>query len=359
MPERLKYHFEARKGWINDPNGLIYYRGQHHAFFQYYPYATKSGQKHWGHAVSDDLISWRELEVALVPDMPYEDSGGCWSGSAIEKDGKLWLFYTSVSHGLGQTQSVAVSGDGVRFEKCALNPVSPAPPKDGSEDFRDPKVLRFKDRYLMVCGTGKDGVGKVALYESSDLLRWEYAGVLYQNAGYGPALECPDLFPLGDRYVLMFSKMGLHTHSVQFIVGGFDGCKFTPIAEQTPEGGPQFYAPQTYIDPRGRRIMIAWLYDWVRKPDPEADYAGAFTIPRELTIKNDRVSAYPVEEARHLLTAEDVLVRTTGNSVTLLHPELELKYEGDVSDVAVLRDTKTLEVFVNKGEASFSYWFGK
>lgn len=92
LPEPLKYHFEPKRGWLNDPNGLIYYKGRYHAFFQHNPHAPKWDTIHWGHAVSDDLLYWEELPIALYPDMPYENGGGCFSGSAIEKDGRLYLF---------------------------------------------------------------------------------------------------------------------------------------------------------------------------------------------------------------------------------------------------------------------------
>ena len=94
--ERPVYHLSPRVGWMNDPNGLIFFRGQYHAFFQHYPHAPSWGQMHWGHTVSVDLLRWKELPIALYPDQPYEDDGGCFSGSAVEKDGRLYLFYTSV-----------------------------------------------------------------------------------------------------------------------------------------------------------------------------------------------------------------------------------------------------------------------
>ena len=102
---------------MNDPNGLVFFNGKYHAFFQHYPHAPHWGQMHWGHAVSDDLIHWEEKDIALFPDQDYENDGGCFSGSAIVKDDILYLFYTSVSHELGQTQSVAISKDGIVFEK--------------------------------------------------------------------------------------------------------------------------------------------------------------------------------------------------------------------------------------------------
>ena len=119
---RQKYHFMAETGWINDPNGLIYFKGKYHFFYQYNPYQSFWENMHWGHAVSDDLIHWEYLPVALAPSEPYEDhlKGGCFSGSAIEFDGKLYLIYTAATnHGNGfvQTQCVAYSEDGIHFEK--------------------------------------------------------------------------------------------------------------------------------------------------------------------------------------------------------------------------------------------------
>ena len=125
---RQKYHFMAETGWINDPNGLIYFKGKYHFFYQYNPYQSFWENMHWGHAVSDDLIHWEYLPVALAPSEPYEDhlKGGCFSGSAIEFDGKLYLIYTAATnHGNGfvQTQCVAYSEDGIHFEKYENNPI--------------------------------------------------------------------------------------------------------------------------------------------------------------------------------------------------------------------------------------------
>lgn len=127
----MQYHFEPPRGWMNDPNGLIFYQGRYHAFYQHNPYAPKWDVMHWGHAVSEDLLHWEHLPMALVPDQPYEDDLGCFSGSAVEKDGRLYLFYTAVSHRFGQAQCVAWSDDGVHFTKYEGNPVIDHFPADG------------------------------------------------------------------------------------------------------------------------------------------------------------------------------------------------------------------------------------
>lgn len=357
MSKELKLHFHPKSGWMNDPNGLIWYGGKYHAFFQHNPYATHWDTMHWGHAVSEDLLHWEERPIALWPDRPYEDDGGCFSGSAVERDGELWLFYTSVSHVWGQTQSLARSPDGVTFEKYRGNPLISAPPPEGSRDFRDPKVTWMLGKYYMVCGSGRDGVGKILLYSSPDLLRWEYRGVLLEGKEFGGVLECPDFFPLGDQFVLMFSQMGRKTHSTVFCVGDFDGEKFTPRRISTPEAGPQFYAPQSFQAPNGRRIVLGWMYDWERKPRAGEPYVGAFTIPRELTVLPDgRVRLFPIAEALPWLTDSDPQVRATEHSVEVLDAGVRLLYEGGVERVDILRDGDALEVFINGGEASFTVY---
>ena len=359
MPARLLHHFEPRFGWMNDPNGLCFFEEQYHAFFQHNPFGPIWGPMHWGHAVSGDLLHWEEQPVALVPDQWYENRGGCWSGSAIERDGRLYLFYTGVSQELGQAQCVAWSDDGRYFQKYRHNPVIRRAP-DGSADFRDPKVMKRGDTYYMVVGSGKDGVGRVQLYRSENLLEWDYAGVLLEGAQYGEAIECPDFFPLGEGFVLMFSQMHRPLRSTMFIYGDFDGETFTPLSEQTPAIGPHFYAPQSFADEKGRRIVIGWMYAWDKALDEGADYAGALSVPMELRYADGRLTLFPVEQARGLLRREDPLVATGPGFVEIPSDHTPpLRFEGDVRRVDILRDTKTVEVFVNGGEAMFSYWFGR
>lgn len=357
--KRFKYHFEPAFGWINDPNGLIYFKGKYHAFFQHNPEKPEWDPMHWGHAVSDDLIHWKELPIALKPDMPYENDGGCFSGSAVEKDGMMYLFYTSVSDKYGQTQSVAMSEDGVNFKKYENNPVIVQPPCDGSKDFRDPKVTYIDGKYYMVVGSGKDGVGKVLLYTSENLLDWEYLGVIYENKDFGEIFECPDFFKIGNDYVLMFSKMIDDINKTQFVIGDFDGERFYPKSFQSPENGPQFYAPQTFLDNDGRRILIGWFYNWGKKLARGLTFAGALTIPREVTIVDGKIHLFPVEEAHHLLSSEDKLIKIYKDKVIMRGSKKPCKlcYKGNVDSVHILRDEKALEVFINQGETSYSYWF--
>lgn len=355
---RLEKHFEPEKGWMNDPNGLCFFKGEYHAFFQHYPHAAKWGPMHWGHAVSGDLLHWREEPIALYPDMPYENGGGCFSGSALEKDGVLYLMYTSVSKEQGQTQSMAVSEDGLRFTKLAENPVIAESPLDPeNRDFRDPKLFAFGDEYRMVCGAGTEGLASVLLFRSKDLLRWEYMGPIFQSRDFGAVPECPDLFPLGDKWVLLFSRMD-EPRSAQFIVGSFDGERFFPESFQQPEKGTDFYAPQTFTDQKGRRIMIGWLYSWDRETPESAVRAGALSLPRELSLRDGKVINAPVEEARALLKDNDPWVKRENGRLLISNGSrilLDLP-EKDIRDVKIFTDTRTREVFLNGGELSCTFY---
>ncbi|GAA0841715.1 hypothetical protein GCM10008915_39630 [Bifidobacterium pullorum subsp. gallinarum] len=363
MPERLKYHFEPKTGWINDPNGLVFFKGRYHAFFQHYPFAPRWGQMHWGHAVSDDLVHWEELSIALYPDQEYEDSeqGGCFSGCAVVKDDILYLIYTSVSDVHGQTQSVAISHDGIYFEKYSGNPVIREFPPEASADFRDPKVTFMDGVYYMVIASGKEGIGKILLYQSQNLLDWDYVGVLFEGSEYGGVLECPDFFPFEGKYLLMFSQINRDTRATMFAYGNFDGKQLTDFSLHTPHIGPHYYAPQTFLDPKGRRIIIGWLFNKDEKLNGGADYAGALTIPCELSMKDGKLLAYPVAEAQELLNNSDELVVVENDKVWIKANNITfpVEYGGAINSIKVLRDTKTIEVFVNKGEAVFTYWYAK
>ena len=354
--QRFEYHFEPQNGWVNDPNGLIFYKGKYHAFFQHYPHGPYWGQMHWGHAVSTDMIHWHELPIALYPDMEYENDGGCFSGSAIEKDGRLYLFYTSVSHDKGQTQSVAWSDDGVHFTKYDGNPVIFENPF-GFKDFRDPKVSCMDGTYYMAVGTGNADSAKVLLYTSEDLLHWAYLSVLFEGTEYAPCIECPDFFKIGDKYVLMFSKMNTPERSTIFVSGDFVNGRLVNYTISRPEWGPDFYAPQTFSD-GDRRIMIGWLYHWGKAAPEGCPYAGALSIPRELKFVENQILNFPVMEAKYLLKRESNFVHRDGDYLILFDRagnEVR-RHIPSLDTLDILEDCKSVELFINKGEISFSWW---
>jgi len=251
---------------------------------------------------------------------------------------------------------VAVSEDGIHFEKVTGNPVIPKNPL-GYPDFRDPKVTEIDGTYYMVTGTGNADGGWVLLFASENLLDWEYRGVLFGGEEYGPCIECPDFFKLGDKYVLMFSKIGEAQRASHFLVGDFVDGKLVNYRISWPEIGPDFYAPQTFSD-GSRRILIGWMYNWQKKAPEGCPFAGALTIPRELTLAGDEIRVQPVREAAHLVRTESAHARLEGETVVVTDLSgAECRYPvPGAHSIRVVEDTKSVEVFTNGGEHVVTQW---
>ena len=317
---RPVYHFLNPVGWMNDPNGFSDYKEEHHLFFQYYPYATHWDSMHWGHAKSADFIKWEYLPVALASDQDY-DNFGVFSGSAIEDGEKQILIYTGVKEKviengkkcIRQNQCVAI-GNGVEYEKIKNNPVVTAdmlPEGSSLEDFRDPKVWKEGDLWYVVIGTTKNNEGRVLLYSSPDLREWEFVSVLAESHGeLGSMWECPDFFRVGDKHVLMFSPIGLGTTITMYLIGDMDYStgKFTWTEKGKVDSGCDFYAPQSLLDDKGRRIIIGWANSWPWMewfsdfgPNMEDKWNGAMSLPREVKLdeKTGKLKFIPVEEIKN------------------------------------------------------------
>ena len=309
---RQHYHFMAQTGWLNDPNGLIYFRGKYHFFFQHNPYNGFWDSMHWGHAVSDDMLHWEYLPLALAPSETYDNHlrGGCFSGSAIEHDGKLYLMFTGATNegkGNEQTQCIAYSEDGIHFEKYAGNPVLTAPEGVPTDCFRDPKVWKHEDTYYMGCGASRDNKGQALLYRSKDMIHWTYFNVLAESRGeWGYMWECPDFYPMGDKYVLTFSPMGAGEHTSVYLVGDFDYLtgKFCCHVSGEIDWGLDYYAPQSFLAPDGRRIIVGWSNEWEWMPlwkdwgpTYKEGWCGFFNIPREVRMRKDGTLQFlPIRE---------------------------------------------------------------
>ncbi|WP_045144581.1 glycoside hydrolase family 32 protein [Clostridium butyricum] len=322
---RLGYHIMAPANWINDPNGLIQYKGEYHVFYQHHPYDENWGPMHWGHVKSNDCIHWKHCPIALAPGDEF-DKGGCFSGSAVDNNGELTLIYTGHNYidkekdTFYETQNIAVSKDGITFEKYENNPVIAVPPEDSIHHFRDPKVWKHEDKWYMVVGNStKDKIGRVILYSSLDLRKWDYVGTLATSKGeLGYMWECPDFFKLGNKYVLSFSPQGIekkdgkypNLFQTGYIVGDYDYDKneFKHGTFNEFDNGHDFYAVQTFLDDKGRRIAIGWMDMWESDmPTKQDGWCGALTMPRELTLSNDnKIKMNPIEEAE-LLREENIL----------------------------------------------------
>lgn len=332
-PFRPQFHFTPEKNWMNDPNGLVYYKGEYHLFYQYNPFGNSWGHMSWGHAVSSDLVHWKHLSVALAEEngvmifsgsvvVDWNNSSGlCKSSDPKDKSCLIAIYTGHIEMPRLESQHLAVSNDrGRTWTKFAGNPVLDI----GSQDFRDPKVFWHEatKKWVMVVSLSKEQ--KVRLYGSKNLQQWELlsefgsAGVADKNIQW----ECPDLFelpiigqPNKKRWVLIvnINPGGVAGGSGgQYFVGNFDGKIFTNDNPATTklfvDSGKDFYAGVTFSDlPKndGRRILLGWMSNWdYAQKEPTAPWRTAQSIPRELKLKQTpaglRLMQTPVAELKSL-----------------------------------------------------------
>ncbi|HRH59630.1 MAG TPA: glycoside hydrolase family 32 protein [Chitinophagaceae bacterium] len=325
---RPLFHFTTDSNWINDPNGLVFYNGQYHLFAQYNPFGDKWGHMSWAHAVSSDLLAWKQLPLA-IPEIQNGDSSVTmiFSGSAVVdsfntsgfgKDGQIPLVAIYTSHvdkngkGIAQHESLAYSVDeGKTWHQYANNPVLDI----HLTDFRDPKVFWYAPEKKWVMVVVKSLEYKAQIYASANLKEWKLLSEFGNVGNIDKIWECPDLFPLKvegtneTKWVLSVSaghpQKGFI--AVQYFIGNFDGKKFTADQLNHPlyiDYGKDFYAGVTYNNipaTDGRNIMIGWANCWNYANDiPTKGFRGAYTVPRALSLKNTpdglRLYQLPVSE---------------------------------------------------------------
>ncbi len=310
-PYRPHCHFTPSSGWMNDPNGIIHWRGRYHLFYQQNPHGSQPIDIHWGHGVSDDLVSWRHLPIALAPSPGGSDEDGCWSGCSVVVDGIPHIIYTGVRDG-DQLPCLARAEDLdllASWRKYSRNPVITAPPENlETIGFRDHTVWMEDGYFHQLIGTGLAGRGGALLhYRSTDLLDWEYLGPFLtagesnlENAGV--MWECPDFFQVGDRHVLVLSIIDDGRRRADYIVGSYKGGRFRPETTGTVDAGDHFYAPQSMSDGNGRRLMWGWLRE---RPDELANHhptrIGVMSSPRVVSVTEaGQLRSEPVPELRKL-----------------------------------------------------------
>ena len=316
------FHITGEVGWINDPNGLIYFNGQYHAFYQHYPHDTKWGPMHWGHVVSDDLTNWKYLPIALAPGDEC-DKNGCFSGSAIVHGGKLWLMYTGFVENQGgesirQLQCLAESDDGITFKKYGIVIGENHLPEGYAPcDFRDPKVWFHDDCFWCIVAARKiEGRGRILLFKSKDLFNWEFVNDLFGKDSAGTMIECPDYNEeLGyllccEQFQPSESGVHLNIHTCRWYTGKIDYSTgtFKENASGIVDYGFDMYAPQTFA---GKPVLMGWLNMWDRNvPSAKYGFAGMMTVPRRVFIGDGRLQQEPIANCNEVLktTVEDNFV---------------------------------------------------
>ncbi|PPA70330.1 sucrose-6-phosphate hydrolase [Jeotgalibacillus proteolyticus] len=348
------YHLAPPAGLLNDPNGWIQWKGIYHLFFQWLPFETAHGAKFWGHFTSQNLTDWTLEPIALTPSDSF-DKNGCYSGSAIDADGKLTLFYTGNvknEQGLRQSyQCTAESEDGIHFTNKS---VKIELPEGFTPHFRDPKVWKHEDHWYMVIGAQTEEMqGSVVLFESADLENWTNKGIIsHANQRplerFGYMWECPDVFTLGDQEVLLFSPQGLKAEGIHFnnqyqsgyVVGelNYKKAKFTHGDFTEIDRGFEFYAPQTTVD-KGRRILFGWMgvpdQNEFDQPTVKNGWVHQLTLPRELKLINGHIHQMPLEEMKQLRTAKTVNSKVNGTFSDSISRTSEIEIEGKMEKLTL------------------------
>ncbi|MCH3971373.1 MAG: glycoside hydrolase family 32 protein [Oscillospiraceae bacterium] len=417
---RQAFHLEPPHGWLNDPNGLCWFGGRYHVFFQYSPEsAAGAGEKCWGHYESPDFLHWQFTGIVLRPDTA-DDCSGVYSGSAVAAKEILHLFYTGnvkmpgsydyITAGRGSNVLHVTSRDGRQMspKRCLLRN---ADYPGCTCHVRDPKVWHSEQGWKMVLGARSTAdKGQVLVFHGSDLDHWQYAATITTPEPFGYMWECPDYFRLDGRGVLSVSPQGL-PHSALRYQNVYQSGWFS-AAGKLEEGhldaftewdrGFDFYAPQTFCAPDGRRILIGWmgLPDIAyQNPTTSLGWQHCLTVPRELSWdKKGRLCQHPVRELQALLGTAQTLSAGSSTAATLpfalsASPEksfsitlaegLTLRYNEEEKlcqlcftdkalgggrtlrsvqmdcchDVQILVDRSSLEIYLNGGAVVFSTRF--
>jgi beta-fructofuranosidase len=321
---RPRFHLMPPSAWLNDPNGPLYWKGRYHLFYQYSPIVSNTGPKYWAHAVSTDLVRWKNLGIALAPTPGGPDKNGCWSGSAVVANGVPTLVYTGGTWSaeseraerekglVPERQMVAVAADPndvnlVKWNKIRENPVLGAPPPGMKVvGWRDPCVWKEADTQYMVIGSGEIGKGGMTLlYSSKDLRNWTYLhplAVAKADPSMDPTRpwasmwECPDFFFLQGKPVLLVARGN------GYLTGTYSDHRFQQEFSGQIDYGSAAYAQKTMGDEKRRRIWWAWIRE-KRSPQAQvaAGWAGVMSLPKLLTLQSDRsIGVEPVPELKVL-----------------------------------------------------------
>jgi sucrose-6-phosphate hydrolase SacC (GH32 family) len=310
---RPQLHFSTIRGWINDPNGLVYYDGEFHLYFQHYPFGYYWGQPHWGHAVSTDLVHWEQLSDVLI----RHEYGGIYSGSSVVdynntsgfKSGDndvivaFYTTYTVVEDGTAPTQNIAYSNNrGRTFNEYDKNPViGDRTAVLGTYNARDPKVFWHEStkKWVMIVF---ERIGN-SIFTSDNLKEWEY------QSHIETFWECPELFELPVDGNSDIKKWVMYGVSGDYLIGDFDGKEFIPESGMFNYLQGKFYAAQTFNnvpENDGRRIQTGYVEipGWVEVPEPNPPFNGLMSFPTELTLRTTangiRMFNEPVDEIEKL-----------------------------------------------------------
>lgn len=417
---RLHFHLMPPIGWLNDPNGLCVIDGKNHIYYQYTPFSATWGIKLWGHYSTENWLTYNEHDAFLFPDIP-EDKDGVYSGSAFVDNDKIHYFYTGnvkykdgdydyILNGREQNVIEVISEDGFSYGKKIIHLKNSDYPEIMSTHVRDPKVFKVAESYFMVLGARtKTNKGCAILYESADLKKWTYHMIIESDLNYGYMWECCDLIEIESKWFLICCPQGMKEEGINY--ANIYQIGYFPIdidfKEKTYKLGDFFeldrgfdiYAPQTFLDNKNRKVLIAWMgipdATYQNTKTIESGWQHALSMPRVLSRKDDRILQKPLDEFQKLrknkkistdekikfsssvfellidiknserfsFKMADIILSYKNNIFTL-----EMMESGDGRDkravhidelknVHMFVDTSSIEIFINDGEEVFTSRF--
>ena len=373
-PYRPYFHLAPPVGWMNDPNGLCRCGEWYHVFYQYGPFDPEGGVKHWGHYRSRDLLRWEKCPVLLFPSDTW-DLHGVFSGSALVEDGVMYLYYTGnvlsagahdyITSGRGHNTALAVCRDGLTAETNELLMENRDYPAGLSCHVRDPKVWAQDGRYYMVQGARTlDDRGEVLVFESTDKRRWTHINTIRTPAPFGYMWECPDYFEIDGKGFLSTCPQGMPHYETKW--QNLNESGYFPVQGKLEDSvlgdftewdmGFDFYAPQTFLDPQGRRILIGWLgmdNKVYGNATTELGWQHCLTIPRVVTIApNGKLRQQPIAEFDELKSN----ARRQSSGQTAEYP-LPFELDGEPADSFSISLDGKLELGFDKEKKLFTMKF--
>ena len=417
---RLGFHIMPATGWLNDPNGLCQFQHVNHIYFQYTPQSATWGMKSWGHYTTKNWIHYQEEEPFLFADHEA-DRDGVYSGSAFVEDNQLYYFYTGnvkyedkaydyINTGREQNTMLVTSKDGYHYGQKELLLQNVDYPSTMSLHVRDPKIYKKDGKYYMVLGArSKQDVGCVLLYESENLHQWNYHMCIESDIAFGYMWECPDLFDIDGKTFLVCCPQGVKQDGINYanvyqfgyfeIALDLQNKTYTLSSFHELDRGFDIYAPQSFEDEQGRRILIAWMgipdATYHNEETIQHGWQHALTMPRQLCVRNDILVQQPLEEFKQLRLDEASFsmfntfeiegkeryecrmeFRTCKQFLLKLKADIQLQYQDkiltlsmeesgsgrdkrsvalqNITSLHVFMDTSCIEIFVNDGEEVFT-----
>lgn len=404
------YHISSNTGWLNDPNGLCQFDGTYHIYFQNDPLNASRKNIIWGHVTTDDFVNYNYHDPFIFADT-HMDKDGAYSGSAFIKDGEINYFYTGnvkhegdfdyINEGREHNTIKVTSKDGFTFDQKKLILSNDDYPADLTKHVRDPKIHEEDGSYYMFLGArDKNNKGKVLVYKSEDLENFTFHMDITTDEKYGYMWECPDFFEIDGQQFLMVCPQGIESEEYRYqniyqagyfpIEIDFESKEYKLSDFVELDFGFDFYAPQTFEDERGHRILIGWMgmpdADYTN-PTVESHWQGMMTYPRELSCCDGKIYQKPIDEICNLLSGEfslspnEIYKENVFDYSAVIHTnEFQIRLRKDVllgyadgilslslgesgfgrderkvkikkiENIRILSDTSSVEVFINDGE---------